>query len=78
MKYDTPYGNKTGTLLKLSMDAHTREAKAHALIRDMAKMLEQHAPQDANHEGLEVCEMLVQARCWIEHRENQIEIAESP
>lgn len=71
-KYDTPYGKKTGLLLALSMDAHCRDDKACYIIDDLLKIVEKHAPQTSDHEGLQICEVMAQARRWKEKRKESI------
>jgi hypothetical protein len=46
-----------------------KDEKTVSLIANMARLLKKHAPQDASHEGLEVCDILVQARCWLNEKD---------
>ena len=75
-KYDTPYGKKTGLLLALSMNAYCREDKTVDLITDMIQLLKKHAPQDATHEGLMVCDLISKANNWLETRKQSIKNTE--
>ena len=76
MLYETPYGRKTGLLLRLSMNAHCREENAVELIKKMVSVIKVHAPQDASHEGLEVCDLIAKANKWIDGRKTATELAE--
>lgn len=71
-KYDTPYGKKSGLLLMLSMEAYNRDNKAFELINKMIEKMEMFAPTDATHDGLENCEIIAEAKAWIEKRKNVI------
>jgi hypothetical protein len=57
----------------LVTDTNIEVVKQHAildnaivLIHDMARLLQKHAPMDATHEGLEVCDILQEANAWLE------------
>lgn len=73
-KYDTPYGKKSGLLLMLSMESHTREDKAFELINRMIKKI---TPKDATHDGLENCDIIAEARALIEKRQERTEYVET-
>ena len=47
MKYDTPYGKKSGRLLMLAMEAHTRDEMAARLIEIAADYLPHYPAKEA-------------------------------
>lgn len=59
------------------MDAFTREDENVTIMTNMIETLEKYAPQDANHEGLETCNLLAKARNWLEKRKKTIEATEN-
>jgi hypothetical protein len=71
-KYDTPYGKKTAGLLMQAMDAHVREENAYLIIKQLTEKLRQYAPMDANHDGLENCDLIAKADGWIKNRKQKI------
>lgn len=75
-KYETPYGKKSGLLLALAMDSHCREASAVEIIHRMLSLLKEYAPKDATHDGLETCDVIVQANRWLEKRKNTVKNTE--
>jgi len=61
----------------LSMDAQTREDKAVKIMTEMLEKLQNYVNQDATHDGLQNCDLLADARQWLNRRKDQISMTET-